>query len=99
MRYVSGLDEQGHAIDVRDPLQGKIQMLVSDSDEKERVGALLSLNEIFGDDLPKNEKFVENIQPGLAATHSPGRTRCGRKLALKLTINALNVVLRCGKPR
>ncbi|WP_336706962.1 MULTISPECIES: mannitol dehydrogenase family protein [unclassified Cedecea] len=62
MRYVSGLDEQGHAIDVRDPLQGKIQMLVSDSGENERVSALLSLNEIFGDDLPKNEKFVENVR-------------------------------------
>lgn len=62
MRYVSGLDEQGQAIDVRDPLQGKIQRLVSDSSENERISALLSLREIFGDDLPKNAEFVQNVQ-------------------------------------
>lgn len=62
MRYVSGVDEQSQAIDVRDPLLGKIQMLVSDSGENERVSALLSLNEIFGDDLPKNTKFIDEVQ-------------------------------------
>lgn len=62
MRYVSGVDEQGHAIDVRDPLLEKIQRLVSRSQENERVDALLTLSEIFGDELPKNIKFVESVQ-------------------------------------
>ncbi|MEW5561434.1 fructuronate reductase [Enterobacter asburiae] len=62
MRYVSGTDEHGNAIDVRDPLAEKIQTIVSTSSEADRVTALLSLSEIFGTDLVKNAAFVENVQ-------------------------------------
>ncbi|WP_312627048.1 fructuronate reductase [Scandinavium sp.] len=62
MRYVSGTDERGNAIDVRDPLAEKIQTIVSTSSEADRVTALLSLSEIFGTDLVKNAAFVENVQ-------------------------------------
>lgn len=61
MRYVSGTDEQGNAIDVRDPLSDKFQAIVATSSDAERVSALLTLNEIFGDDLPQNPVFVEAI--------------------------------------
>ncbi|EGQ5285589.1 fructuronate reductase [Enterobacter hormaechei] len=61
MRYVSGTDEQGNAIDVRDPLSEKFQAIVATSSDAERVSALLTLNEIFGDDLPQNPAFVEAI--------------------------------------
>lgn len=47
MRYVSGIDDGGNAIDIRDPLADKIQKLVSASDEHQRVAALLTLEEIF----------------------------------------------------
>ena len=61
MRYVSGIDDAGQAIDVRDPLSEKIQALVAGSRNEERVSALLSLEEIFGRDLPGNTQFVDNI--------------------------------------
>jgi fructuronate reductase len=62
MRYVSGTDERGNAIDVRDPLADKIQSLVANSSDNDRVTALLTLSEIFGTDLPQNAAFVSQIQ-------------------------------------
>ncbi len=62
MRYVSGIDDAGEKIDVRDPLSEKIARIVADSRDEERVTALLRLSEIFGSDLPRNATFVENIQ-------------------------------------
>ncbi len=61
MRYVSGVDDAGHAIDVRDPLSDKIRAIVETSSEEERVTALLALTEIFGTDLPQDPQFVEAI--------------------------------------
>ena len=46
MRYVSGVDDAGNAIDVRDPLSDKIRELVAGSSSEQRVTALLSLREI-----------------------------------------------------
>jgi mannitol-1-phosphate/altronate dehydrogenase len=62
MRYVSGTDDAGVAIDVRDPLADKIRALVESSSEAERVPALLRLREIFGSDLPADPAFVKGIQ-------------------------------------
>jgi fructuronate reductase len=61
MRYVSGVDDAGQPIDVRDPLAEKIHALVAGSNEQERVSALLSLEEIFGNDLPHSAEFVANV--------------------------------------
>ncbi|HDR2679535.1 TPA: fructuronate reductase [Enterobacter mori] len=61
IRYVSGTDERGDAIDVRDPLSDKIQSIVKASSEAERVNALLTLSEVFGQDLPHNSVFVEAV--------------------------------------
>lgn len=62
MRYVSGTDDAGNPIDVRDPLSDKIRAVVDASCSEERVAALLSLPEIFGDDLPRNRVFVQAIE-------------------------------------
>ena len=43
MRYVSGTDDAGQTIDVRDPLVDKIRQRVAQSDEQQRVDALLGL--------------------------------------------------------
>ncbi|WP_230350632.1 mannitol dehydrogenase family protein [Lelliottia sp. WAP21] len=61
MRYVSGVDECGNSIDVRDPLSDKIRSRVENSSDDERVNALLTLSEIFGSDLPKNPGFVTAV--------------------------------------
>lgn len=62
MRYVSGVDDSGAAIDIRDPLSEKITALVKQSTESERVSALLSLREIFAPDLVQNPQFVAAIE-------------------------------------
>ncbi len=59
MRYVTGIDEQGREIDVRDPLAERLRQ-ISDSAggaPKRLVGGLLEVIEVFGDDLPRNESF------------------------------------------
>lgn len=62
MRYVGGIDEQGQAIEVSDPLLNQIQTLVGESPQGElRVKALLSLEVVFGKDLPINQRFVSEV--------------------------------------
>jgi fructuronate reductase len=61
MRYVSGVDDAGQAIDVRDPLSEKIRAIVDTSHEQERVKALLGLSEIFGQQLPQDAQFVDAV--------------------------------------
>lgn len=62
MRYVSGVDDAGVTIDVRDPLSDKIRAIAAASDEDQRVAALLTLQEVFGNDLPHNPAFVQAIE-------------------------------------
>jgi len=62
MRYVDGVDEQGNAIEISDPLKADIAAKVAQSEQgTARVQALLSLTAIFGDDLPGNPVFVEGV--------------------------------------
>ena len=62
MRYVSGVDDMGNAIDIRDPLVEKIRAIVETSHDENRVAALLTLQEIFGSDLPANPQFVQAVE-------------------------------------
>jgi Mannitol-1-phosphate/altronate dehydrogenases len=62
MRYVSGVDDAGREIDIRDPLADKIRAIVNSSGENDRVTALLTLKEIFGSSLPDNSEFVDGLQ-------------------------------------
>jgi fructuronate reductase len=62
MRYVGGVDEQGNAIEVCDPLLPVIQQTVKESQEGEaRVQALLGIEAIFGKELPLESTFVKNV--------------------------------------
>ena len=61
IRYASGVDERGEAIDVRDPLSEKIRAIVEASSDDTRVTALLSLSEIFGQDLAQSPAFVDAV--------------------------------------
>ncbi|WP_312928085.1 mannitol dehydrogenase family protein, partial [Pseudescherichia sp.] len=63
MRYVGGVDEQGQAIEVSDPLLSTIQQAVNGSEEGEsRVMALLGIEAIFGKELPQERAFMEQVQ-------------------------------------
>ncbi|HBQ1170481.1 TPA: mannitol dehydrogenase family protein [Klebsiella aerogenes] len=62
MRYVSGVDDQGQAIEISDPLLPVIQQVVQGSKEgSERVQALLGIKAIFGDSLPQEARFVDAV--------------------------------------
>jgi fructuronate reductase len=67
MRYVTGVDERGAPIDVRDPLAARLAALA-----RPRLGApgelaraLLGVTEIFGADLPASPSFVEPVTAAL----------------------------------
>ena len=58
MRYTQGVDEQGNAIDVVDPMMAEFQKINAQYQGADRVKALLGLSGIFADDLPQNADFV-----------------------------------------
>ena len=58
MRYVGGVDEQGKAIDVRDPLAERLRAASeSGAAPEEKVAALLGLREVFDEALAGNDRF------------------------------------------
>ena len=61
MRYTHGVDEQGQAIDVVDPMLAEFQRINQQYQGAERVTALLGLSGIFGHDLAENADFVETV--------------------------------------
>ncbi len=82
MRYVGGVDDQGNAIDISDPLKDKLARLVkSSADGKERVAALLSLSSVFGDDLPANQLFVKSVGDAYALLQTHGAKQAVSKVA------------------
>ncbi|HET9903407.1 MAG TPA: mannitol dehydrogenase family protein [Xanthobacteraceae bacterium] len=74
MRYVSGTDEQGRPIDVRDPLAARLNAIAAAAGPvPERLApALLALPEVFGNDLPREPHFVEPVTRWLARLYAVG---------------------------
>jgi fructuronate reductase len=74
MRYVTGKDEKGNAIDVRDPLADRLRMLADAAgpDASRLAPALLSVREIFGYDLPGNPRFAAAVESALAVLLARG---------------------------
>lgn len=72
MRYVAGVDEQGNAIDVVDPLLGDYQTIDANASAEQRVQALLGLSAIFGQDLPANPAFVSAVVMALQQLNASG---------------------------
>lgn len=85
MRYVGGVDEQGQAIDVNDPLLPIIQNVVQNSNEGEdRVQALLAIDAIFGRELPQVERFKTKVTEAYLALLADGAKATVAKYAAKL---------------
>ncbi|RMN19485.1 hypothetical protein ALQ63_01586 [Serratia plymuthica] len=62
MRYVSGVDDAGQPIDIRDPLLPALQQRVAATpDDEQRVKALLGLKSVFGEQLPAEGEFVAAV--------------------------------------
>jgi fructuronate reductase len=77
MRYVTGVDEKGQAIDVRDPLAARLRSIVHVAGpHPERLApALVSVREVFGRDLAANPLFVEAVTGGLSQLFAIGAKR------------------------
>ncbi|NDL63342.1 mannitol dehydrogenase family protein [Acerihabitans arboris] len=77
MRFVGGVDELGNPIEVSDPLLDQLRQRVAQSGQgAERVHALLSLQAVFGDDLPDSPRFIERVLQAYRAllTHGARKT-------------------------
>ncbi|WP_114191898.1 mannitol dehydrogenase family protein [Edaphovirga cremea] len=62
MRYVSGIDDSGNTIDIKDPMAKTLAEIVSASaDDETRVIALLGITAIFGETLPQEQGFVSAV--------------------------------------
>jgi fructuronate reductase len=68
MRYATGRDERGAAIDLRDPLAGDLgRRTAGIGDARVLVEALLGIETIFGRDLPADPRFRAEVEAALAA--------------------------------
>ena len=67
MRYVTGVDEQGQPIDVRDPFAADLRRRTDQAGMQAQalVPALLGVEAIFGKDLPHQPVFVEAVTRAL----------------------------------
>jgi len=74
MRYVSGRDEAGGTIDVRDPLAALLRERTDSagSDPDAQVRALASVEAVFGKDLPVIETFMTAVTEAYKALRSEG---------------------------
>ncbi len=74
MRYVTGVDEKGRPIDVRDPLSERLRRLADEAGPvAERLApALLQIREVFGDDLATDPRFTGPVTAWLACLFRGG---------------------------
>jgi fructuronate reductase len=79
MRYVSGLDEHGKVIDVRDPLAAELARIAAaaQGDPAALCRGLFGVKAVFGDDLAAMAPFVACVQRHLASL-----SRCGVRATL-----------------
>ena len=83
MRYVTGIDERGRPIDVRDPLLKSFQERLhgAGGNAVRIVGDLLGLKAIFGDDLPADQRFRQRVTDALSNIYSLGSRQAAVRLA------------------
>lgn len=73
MRYVGGVDEAGRPIDVRDPLADRLRASSDGAvNAAGKVAALLSIEEVFGTDLPADPRFRDSVLRGYEALLAKG---------------------------
>lgn len=77
MRYVTGRDERGGAIDVRDPLAPRLAAIAAEAggDANALSRRYLSVREVFGDDLPRSPAFADAVAAALGRLLTQGARR------------------------
>ncbi len=83
MRYVTGVDEDGEAIDVRDPLALRMMAIAADAGEDAEAlfDGLVALNEVFGTDLADNATFRNAVVEHLDTLFDQGAAETVRQVA------------------
>ena len=84
MRYVMGRDEAGNPIDVRDPLADRLRGLTdaASPDPAAIVRALLSVEAVFGRDLPASETFVGAVTQSLGEMLRNGASKTVERISI-----------------
>jgi fructuronate reductase len=74
MRYVTGIDEAGQPIDVKDPLSARVRGLADEADANpDKLAAnLLAVTEVFGPDLPSCQPFRDQVTTHLKSLFELG---------------------------
>jgi fructuronate reductase len=74
MRYVTGMDEKGAPIDVRDPMAARLREVADRAgNAPERLaGELFAIREIFGEDLPADSRFTGPVMAALSQLYAKG---------------------------
>jgi len=74
MRYVTGIDEAGEPIDVKDPFAARLRAIADTAgrDAGKLAAGLLAVTEIFGTDLPANPAFRSTVTTHLHALFERG---------------------------
>ncbi len=83
MRYVTGIDEKGEPIDVKDPHAARLRAIADAAgrDAEKLADGLLGLPEIFGTDLPGNAAFRGAVTGHLAALFRDGALATAKAVA------------------
>ncbi len=83
MRYVTGIDEKGQPIDVKDPLFARLRQLADAAgpDAEKLATNLLTVTEVFGQDLPASNPFRDEITTHLKSLFVNGAAETVRRLA------------------
>jgi fructuronate reductase len=83
MRYVSGIDEAGRAINVADPLAADFARIAAAhrGDPGGLARGLLGVRAVFGDDLPGHAAFARKVAAWLALLHADGAASAVAKAA------------------
>lgn len=74
MRYVTGIDEKGQPIDVRDPLAERFKTIVAATghDPEKLATGLFGIESVFGTDLPTNPAFTGPVIAALKTLYAKG---------------------------
>jgi fructuronate reductase len=83
MRYVTGIDEKGSAIDVRDPLAARLRVLADEAGPiaSRLAPALLSVREVFGGELAADPRFSAAVEAALDRLFTRGARAAVEELA------------------
>jgi fructuronate reductase len=84
MRYITGIDESGEAIDVRDPLAAELRAVADTAGPTpaQLAPALIRIEAIFGKDLAANPRFAAAVTKKLGRIYESGAKRSVAELAV-----------------